>query len=177
MSIDLMIDLETTGTKPGCAILSIGAATFDLEYKFYANIIHASFIEQGLKDDPSTIAWWDKQNAAARNEAFSGTTPLVRALGQFADFLRMLGPAKTTFVWGNGADFDLPILEAAYTAVGMKKPWEPWNGRCYRTLKNLYFDTKAQDANPTKHNALTDAVYQAQHARLILERHFARTQD
>lgn len=178
MSIDIMVDLETPGTKAGCGILAIGACSFDGTHTFYEKINHLSCLSAGLRDDPETLKWWDRQDKLAKDEAFSGTKNLVMVLGQFADFLRGLpATSKATFVWGNGADFDLPILAAAYQAVGMKTPWEPFNGRCYRTLKNLYKDIKMQKFQGLKHTALADARNQALHAREILRIHFDKSQD
>lgn len=174
MSMDVMVDLETAGTKAGCCILTIGACTFDSSYRFYEKIDINSCKQAGLTEDPATLSWWSKQDALTREEAFSGTQNLVMVLGKFSDWYRKLPEAeKTKFIWGNGADFDLPILEAAYTAVKMVKPWQPYNGRCYRTLKNLYRDVKMNTFSGMKHNALTDAVNQAAHAREILRIHFA----
>ena len=168
-SIDVMVDLETTGTKTGCCILSIGACTFDEKEKFYAKILHSSCLEANLADSIGTMNWWGKQSPKARMEAFSGTTPLLEVLGGFADFLRRLeSQYGQVFIWGNGADFDLPILGVAYSAVGMENPWKPFNGRCYRTLKNLHKDIKADEFIGEKHNALDDAVFQARHALKIL---------
>ena len=172
---DVMIDLETLGTRAGCSILSIGACTFDQSYLYHEKISRTSCQERGLLEDPETLAWWDKQNAEARTAAFSGQLTLEQALGRLNDFFAIL-PAtnRDIYVWGNGADFDLPILEAAYQKVGMKKPWAPFNGRCFRTLKNLYFDVKAPIFEGMKHDALEDAKHQARHARLILSQHFRK---
>ena len=176
-SIDVMLDLETTGIAAGCGILSIGACTFSLENTFYQKIQYQSNCLLGLKDDYSTLAWWNKQDPAAREEAFSGTESILTALGKFSDFLRSLdAPNDKIFIWGNGADFDLPILSAAYNHASMKLPWAPFNGRCYRTLKNLYKDVKIKRSG-MKHNALDDAKNQAVHAHEILQIHFSSKQD
>lgn len=178
MSIDVMLDLETTGTKAGCCILAIGACSFSQEFTFYEKINLESCKIAGLRNEIETLKWWEKQTKEARDEAFSGTKDLITVLGQFSDFLRLLpATAKTTFVWGNGADFDLPILQAAYAKAGMKTPWEPFNGRCYRTLKNLYKTIEMRKFEGLKHNALADAKNQAMHAREILRIHFDKSQD
>lgn len=172
-TLDVMIDLETLGTRAGCGILSIGACTFMIDSSIYLKIDPQSCRERGLKEDPETLAWWHKQNPIARAEAFSGKDTLEVALGGLADWLACL-PAnkKDIYVWGNGADFDLPILSAAYEKVGMNVPWAPFNGRCFRTLKNLYFDVKAPIFEGMKHSALEDAKHQSRWARLILQKHF-----
>jgi hypothetical protein len=167
---DVMLDLETTGVYAGCGILSIGAVTFDGNTSFYDKISLDSCHSFGLVDLPDTLTWWDKQDAEAREEAFSGMTNLVEALGGFSDFLQVVRnmTGKEVFLWGNGADFDLPILAAAYRVVGMRQPWETHNGRCYRTLKNLFYEVKADPFDGMKHNALADAKHQARHALKIL---------
>jgi len=170
-SMDVMLDLETGGTRAGCMILSLGATTFDLQHEFYARISTFDSEQCGFFSDPETKAWWNRQSSEARAEAFSGTRSVVEVLGSFSDWLKRL-PAKEVFVWGNGADFDLPILGAYYAGMVMPIPWKPFNGRCYRTLKNLYPQIKAPAKNAQKHNAIEDAKYQALHAREILGQHF-----
>jgi inhibitor of KinA sporulation pathway (predicted exonuclease) len=119
------------------------------------------------------MAWWQKQSMEAQKEAFSGTLPLLQVLGSFSTWWNRLPcDNKNIFIWGNGADFDSPILRAAYQAVNMREPWAPFNSRCYRTLKNLYPQITADAFEGTKHNALHDATFQARHARKILHEHF-----
>ena len=162
-----MVDLETTGVSAGCCILSIGACTLDLKNEFYVKIDLNTCYDEGLKNLASTMQWWDKQSPEARDEAFSGITPLVSALGQFSDWFRML-EGKDNKIWGNGEDFDLPILQGAYEACGMEKPWKPYSGRCYRTIKNLHSDVPTNSFRGVKHNALEDARNQAVHLMKIV---------
>ena len=157
-----MIDLETTGVAAGCCILSIGACTLDLNNEFYQKISLASCYDRGLKDLPSTLDWWDYQDLDVKAEAFSGTLHLQDVLINFAMWLEKLGERQVK-VWGNGADFDLPILGAAYEACGIEKPWKPYNGRCFRTVKNIYYDVIPNAFRGMKHNALGDAKNQAIH--------------
>ena len=159
---NVMLDLETTGVSAGCCILSIGACALDLNNEFYQKISLASCYDRGLKDLPSTLNWWESQDHAVKAEAFSGTLHLQDVLINFAMWLEKLGE-KNVKVWGNGADFDLPILGAAYEACGIEKPWKPYNGRCFRTIKNLYPDVIPNAFRGMKHNALEDAKNQAIH--------------
>jgi hypothetical protein len=171
MAIDIMIDLETTGVSAGCGILSIGACTFDLKYKFYQKIDLKSCHHHGLVDYPDTIAWWERQHQIAKEEAFSGTKDLVLVLGEFHDWMRGIVKIEgDAFYWGNGADFDIPILNKAYEKAGMKSPlsYKPFNGRCFRTLKNLWKEVKADPMEGIAHTALADAMSQANHAMKIL---------
>lgn len=174
----VMIDLETLGNRPGCAILSIGAVAFDprngqLGPELY---VVASRVDQAkmplLHESADTLKWWLSQAEAARqvlDEADKKTAlPLEKALAQLTNFLDKFG-LKRVKVWGNGSDFDNAILSCCYNAVGLPVPWEYWNNRCYRTLKNLVPSEKPKRTG-VYHNALDDAKTQALHAVELLRR-------
>ena len=168
--LNVMLDLETCGTKPGCVVLSIGACTFDLQYKFYQTISHQDSLKAGFLEEIDTMRWWANQDPAARQEAFSGILPPQSALLNFFNWMDQLPvPRKDIAIWGNGADFDIPILAAQYDKLGLGKPWSPFSGRCYRTLKTLLPHVSAPVKNKQKHNALEDAIFQAQHATTLLQ--------
>jgi len=158
----IMLDLETLGTRPGSIVLTIGAVKFDrggVRDKFYTAICEADSSANGLSSDPSTVEWWQKQSAEAREAAFAGTDSLRDALEAFSEFCNKDAPLGVA-IWGNGSDFDNVLLEAAYRAVGMEPPWRFTGNRCYRTVKNLFPDVWV-DPVGTAHNALDDATYQA----------------
>ena len=164
---DVMIDIETAGTKPGSVILSIGACIvgYDNKDEFYVRIDPQSSREVGLSISAQTMAWWKKQPHGVRDEAFSGETSVREALFQLSDWLIQQGEIR---VWGNGASFDVPILEAAYEKCGIKVPWKYWQSMCYRTMKNLY--PHIQFVEPDmKHSAIEDARAQAIHLKQIFE--------
>lgn len=168
MSMDnVMLDIETLGTAPGCAVLSIGAVAFDPEAQtlgseFYRVISAEDCRRHGLKEDQDTLKWWSEQSAEARvvlREAYSTTTTLRDVLLGFNEYLSQF---DAPCVWGNGSDFDQPILIAAYAAVGVKPAWKFRNNRCYRTLHALLLsDGPLPEREGTHHNALDDARHQA----------------
>ena len=173
-SKDVMIDLETLGTAPGSVVLSIGAVEFDPELgtlgrEFYTTINQGSSLGAGLKIDSSTVAWWKTQSIEAQKVLYAtceeNGPQIMPALMDFGLFLSGCGP--NVRVWGNGSDFDQPILTAAYRAVGLEAPWKFWNNRCYRTLKSLFPETPMLRTG-THHNALDDAKSQATHALILL---------
>lgn len=177
----VMIDLETLGTAPGCVVLSIGAVEFDDDGAgpevMTCVINKADSLRRGLAVDPNTEAWWEKQSEEARCVLAMADDPalsrsLVYALGMFEDYLVRRGGPDGVEVWGNGADFDNAILAACYRAVGLEAPWKFWNNRCYRTLKALHPEIKLERVG-TYHNALDDAVTQAEHATRLLRFHNA----
>ena len=174
MPADIMVDLETLGSVPGCAMLSIGAVVFDatqgaLGDDFYCVVDRASCAEAGLHECGDTLAWWGKQSLDARDVIDQARGPLARplreALEDFNAFV--LRQSRAARVWGNGADFDNAILSAAFRSVGMKPAWPFWQNRCYRTLKGLHPGIKL-DRIGVHHNALDDAKVQARHAMRIL---------
>jgi len=167
---DVMIDIETMGTTPGSAILSISAVMFGpsgLGETFYAPIALASCTAAGLTIDPYTVAWWMKQSDAARAAAFrDDAEPLAAVLQQFTCWLELVDAEKP---WCQGANFDAPLLDAAYRACGMASPWKFWNVRDTRTLYELA-DVKVDRARGVHHNALDDARAQAEAAVVALQR-------
>ncbi len=160
----VMVDLETLSTEPNAVILSIGAVCFSryggvAPQTFYIEINIQSCIDLGLDVSKGTTAFWDKQGESAKklfdNQDLKVSLPV--ALEEFSKWWRSVG-GKT--FWGNGADFDKPILSSAYTACGMNTPYSPFSGRCFRTLKSIHKVPKIP-FNGTKHHALHDAQHQA----------------
>lgn len=168
--LNVMLDLETVGTKSDAGILSIGAVTFAhgdfmLQQEFYEKISLTSIQTAQFSQDAEVMKWWDKQDQEIRNEAFSGITPIGIALCSFYDWCMRLN--TEILLWGNGSDFDNVILCNAYQSLGLSVPWKFYNNRCFRTLKNLFPGIKI-GVQSNKHNALEDAKYQAAWAEEIM---------
>lgn len=171
-AIHIMLDLETMGTKAGCPVVEIGAVVFTLEGGITASFFERIDIETchlvGLKSDPATETWWEGQGRfAGGGDKFREGQTLEDALRLFSTFVTKQadGDIKRLSIWGNGADFDLPILRAAYTAVDSTEPWGHRSGRCYRTIKSLpqYASIQEGAFEGLRHNALNDALHQAVH--------------
>ena len=167
--MNIMLDLETLSTANNALILSIGAVKFDphgegLDEKFHVAIDPHSAQAAGLHISASTVLWWmEPDRADARHELLKHTqVDLATALDGFATWMGAPLP-----VWGNGAAFDNVILRSAYEAIGLTCPWDFWDDRCYRTLKNLNLKVKLERSG-THHNALDDACTQAEHLQRML---------
>jgi len=162
-----MIDLETLGTKPGCVVFSLGACVFNahgVHDAFYRIISVKPQLAVDLRVNPDTLGWWMTQDEGARREltaALVGGGQPGEVLDEFNLWFRtrQIGP-----VWGNGAGFDQPILTTMYQRFGREVPWKFSNERCFRTLKNLFPEVQAPASTGTHHNALDDAVWQANYA-------------
>lgn len=160
---DIMIDIETLGTKPGSVIASIGAVAFDattgeMGDTFYIKIDVADAESEGLSIDANTVAWWMQQSDEARASTFTGEdiVGLAMALEELLEYVKRQNADR---VWGNGPSFDLVQLEAAYSALGGNAPWSFRAHRDLRTLRDL---TGVDIPNiGTAHNALDDAIAQA----------------
>lgn len=171
--MNFMIDLETMGNTPDAPIVAIGAVAFSREglgAEFSAGIDLESAMAQA-RPSASTIKWWLTQGEAARKRVAQGSLLESDALLRLREFLHeQAGGKREVMVWGNGAAFDIVILESAYRRWDWPPPWEFWNVYCYRTLKNLF--GKRFPAPPfkgTAHTALDDARNQARHAVEILK--------
>lgn len=159
---DVMVDLETINNSGTSAIASIGACVFDKDgvyHTFYCVVDTATCLEIGMTQSEDTLAWWAKQSEPARR-IFAPETPklsILQALTQFAKWFQAVGGKE---MWGNGADFDNAILAHAYRLLKMKQPWGYSASRCFRTVKNGAYMTVRTGVY---HNALDDAITQAQY--------------
>ncbi|SEG13573.1 3'-5' exonuclease [Marinobacterium lutimaris] len=163
----------------------------DIDNAFCSNIDLQSCIDAGLTIDGEAIYWWLERSTEARAGICEATTTteidengtrrqhtkrysLLEVLTDFSDWMapynaeycRINKPrhegVASAMAWSNGADFDLPILANAYRAIGHAKPWAAFQGRCYRTDKSAGWGIKMERTG-THHNALDDAISQAQH--------------
>lgn len=165
---DFSIDLETLGTRYNAPIISIGVQQFDawsgrLGDSFYREIDFDSAVKAGCPSG-SAIAWWMQQGEAARR-IFDGKKKvyLAVALDELSQWMRKCN--ANPVVWGNGATFDITILEYAYEAgaVGQREPWNFRNVRDMRTICDLaaLSDDEWPARIGTHHHALDDAAHQA----------------
>lgn len=165
-----ILDLETGGTKPGCAIFSIGAVNVDLDTgtmldSFYCPINIDDSGKHGLLD-PGTMIWWSKQNEAARNAIFEPQPDAKNLFDALTDFQRWYIDNQIETVWGNGATFDVSILEHFFLKFEIQIPWMFWNVRDLRTLQHLVGNHVRDDLEfeGIKHHALHDAFHEAKYA-------------
>jgi hypothetical protein len=175
---DVMLDLETFGTKPGCVLRSIGAAFFDLRggigARFYTTIDQQSCLDVGLTIDPKTAEWWAQQDGEVQQALLKNPKPLQTAVAEFHAFFRKNDGKR---VWCQGATFDVPVWEAAVTAAGFKQvPWKYWDVRDTRTAYALYgFDPRTVARSGAHHNALDDALHQIECLHRAVENHSLAT--
>lgn len=163
---NLMIDIETLGTRPNAPVTTIGACFFDpmtgeIGPEFYRKIDMVDAMRFGSAD-ADTIRWWLTQEREAQSELVKGKDLLADVLKDLAAFYNK---GKDASVWGNGPTFDITILEYAYgKCLGLKAPWPFWNVRDVRTVvqlaEGLVTKPGAFHEKGVAHNALDDCIFQ-----------------
>lgn len=172
MKLDAMVDLETLSTDDDAIIASIGIVKMDMQELrvLYSETIYAVFnwndqFNHGRKCHPSTVRWWLAQSQEARDAILDGP-PDQNNLALLNETLRTYMEGVDG-VWGNGSDFDCKLMQSLYRTYDIPCPWKYSQHRCFRTMKNLYIAQEPNRAG-THHNALDDAVFQAQWLMNIL---------
>lgn len=174
----LMTDIECLDVKSSAAIISIGAVLFDKNglsnAKFYLPVDIQSSIDAGGTVSGSTLQFWTKQSNEAR-EVFQdkSAVPLKTALTGLKNYVyKTCSSYRNIHMVGNSARFDLGIIENAYHACDLEPFWNPFLERDYRTYKEMNeIDGKpkpkivrASGGASASHEALQDAIEQAEHA-------------
>lgn len=162
---ELMVDIETTGTEPGCKVLTIGASGFNKnsEYvEFYVRFDNEK-LSKIFSDESDTMTWWRNKSNEAYAEAFGGTEDPTKGLANFKQWVIAnfsTGKFDKFKVWAKGIDFDFPILKSFMRTFGFTLPWQFYQQYDYRTIANLFPVIKNSEENAMKHGALEDAKAQ-----------------
>lgn len=183
--LDIVIDLETAGTRADAVILGIGAVgvigTKILAEDYVpgditrSGTILGAFHETMHRDttlnasrsiSSDTLAFWDQQDPALWELYFSSDNNPLVALRQFTDWVvRMAEVHKcdTICPWGNGSVFDVTILDDMYRSAPLLDiPWEFRDVRDLRTvLSESGYPKNHLEFQGVKHFALDDAYHEA----------------
>lgn len=157
-------DLETLGKSPDAMIVQIGWAQFDIETGEVGQARNVLVSPNCGKIDMSTVSWWLQQDDAARAgmvAAIDTGVPLAVALASVRSEM-----PNDAIVWGNGATFDITILESAFARCMHTVPWAFFNVRDMRTIVHAAealrgFDKRSVERIGVHHDAADDAAHQA----------------
>ncbi len=182
--IDIIIDLETLGTRPGCVILEIGACAIDPRSgEITANFsrrLDEVFTRQDealTMDANNTINWWHgpetvKTYYTLVRRGLPGMfprtprdphCPLCEFAAWFSEVTSKHDP-KEVRIWANGPSFDIAILQSAYDRYEVQRPWICWQERCVRTaleMANYERGIIGWIERGPRHRALNDARHEA----------------
>lgn len=168
---DVMLDLETLGTRENAVVVSMGAVLFNLEDQdafddldnnrcFYAVLDLRDQSAKGRTINTDTVAWWMQQGPLAREVFTVPGVDVRQVLAKFADFCR-----GREAIWGNGNMFDNAITRSLYATYGVPYPVNFRNDLDLRTLKRLSGTTSYVVPSGIAHNALDDAKVQVLQAQ------------
>lgn len=163
-----MIDIETLGTAVDTVVLSIGAVFFDtitkeLGPKFIMNLkIEDQLETRSITAD--TLRFWVNQSNAAKKVFNEEALPTAVALNAFSKWVVANAPEDGNVEpWGNGATFDISIMEHLLTEFKVAVPWKFYNVRDLRTFKKYVAGNAKVEKLGIEHNALDDAMSQAKY--------------
>lgn len=162
----VMLDFETLGTSANCVVASLGAVVFNHDKILLEKEWHFDLDEQlrlGRKVSGGTIKWWMKQSDESRKKTF--LQPWVCGINQLFDDINSDLAIYNPCPWGNGADFDLPILQSLHAQHkgNFLLPWKYTDHMCFRTFDAITGAKTLVKRDYSKHHcALDDAKYQAQ---------------
>lgn len=167
----LMLDIETLDNKPSAAITELSAVRFDpvtgdvlSEFQGYINAPLGTV-------STDTVMWWLTQSDEARTALVDGVrggrAPHIVA-AEFRNWVRRESDSVDDVrVWGNGASFDVPIVESLFREVGVSTPWKYFGHRCYRTLVALAGSPKLERSGD--HIGLADCHFQVRRLRASMQ--------
>ena len=169
MSQNIMFDLETLGTEPNTAILTVGMVKFDTETGI-VDLESGKHIRMDLGEmlhtlgrsfTTDTLEFWIKQPGESSGALFEGDVHTVSQLkSELKEYVGYFDE-----VWGNGSNFDIAILE---NLLEVYTPWQFWNIRDVRTINKVgkeivKYQLKEREFKGVKHHALDDAIHQAEY--------------
>lgn len=167
---DAMIDLETLGNNPEATILTAGLVFFnrtkDIDPTGFEFVISPEHLSG--KMDYSTVLWWMEQSQEARSALLRKlSSPMSNTELHVCEKIQEVfydhSDPATIKVWGNGANFDITILESMFRRNSRNFPWRFYNVRCYRTVKQINLEILPEEFKGIKHDALHDAYHQVEH--------------
>ena len=160
-----MIDIESFDTGPNAHVASVGVCVFDHERVVDSRYWAMNREDQGGTFNADTVMWWMSQGNEARAAIVDfQKTPFKEALTQLNDFFTYKYLVST--VWAKPPTFDLVILGNLYRRNKMTPKWHYRDERCLRTLMKVAEANGIppfiqEDVHGTAHNALDDAISQA----------------
>lgn len=166
---DIMVDIETTGTRPEhSAILQIAAVRFDYD----TGAVDGDMFCQSLAIPPSrcwdesTRNWWMKDKRNLLKQIMSTAAPHRQVLENFQNWVLQSEPSVKRF-WSKPTHFDFTLIENYFREFEVASPFSYRHVVDVNTLVRL----SAEDMNDLSleksipfegeaHNAIFDVLHQ-----------------
>ena len=184
MRKDIMVDIETLGTKEGATIFQIAAMSFNItsgEVFDSINLIGDIDKYNYLTVDGSTLKWWLNTNKELLSELLNkGTLDDLKMAELFHHWLiSQSGDIKNVYLWGNGILFDNAKMQKFFDDNLLDYPIFFRNDRDVRTLLELasfksgLTESEIKDSvtneEEVKHDAFDDIKFQIRLAHKCYE--------
>ena len=151
-SISIIVDAETTSTRPNARVTDFAALIFDHRTKQVVDHIQVFFDVNSQTGhlDPETMKWREENNLVIMEPScFSNH----QTLSKFLNFVHDFTEKETEFgIYANGSNFDFPILQSLIHDVNLnaaegkeelKTKWNFHKEMCLRSIAMALF-TKEQ---------------------------------
>lgn len=167
----MMVDIETLDVRPSAVVLSIGAALFndkEVTVSFYSTLAVDPQLELGRTISFKTLRWWMDRPKSVIDSTFGSEIHPSTALCGFDGLSNFITAHNPKYLWANSPAFDCVILESLYRDLGLSIPWKYYQWLDFRTLYKNSDIIREKPPEEFAHNALTDAIAQANHVIKVL---------
>lgn len=165
--LDIMVDLETTGTTPEhSAIIQIAAVKFDLATKSISNEMFDRRLWMPLSRywDEGTRDWWLRTAPHVLQDILNTAEDPAIVLNDFRKWVG-IGSADPVRLWAKPSHFEYPFLESYFRSHGIDNPFH------YRYVNDMNSYIRGRGIDPVAlakmvpfqgdaHNALHDVINQ-----------------
>jgi 3' exoribonuclease, RNase T-like len=166
--MDIMVDIETTGTDPAhAAIIQIAAVPFNIVTKEVCadNMFDRCLIPApGRFWDESTRQWWGKQPPHVLGGISSRMENPEQVIREFAAWIEGVNYGHVR-LWAKPLSFEDPFLQSYFKQFDITYPFKYWKSMDL----NSYIEGRGHDRSEfwetiefegDKHNALFDVLHQ-----------------
>jgi hypothetical protein len=153
----VMIDIETLDIGPNSVVTAIGAVIFD-ELKILDSFCsYLDYTKDKGTINPSTLRWWLKNEQETLDLNLNGVDNPNTIAFLLQNFVK-----DAEEIWANSPSFDCTILRNWFGRLNLETPWAYYSERDCRTMFAMGEKLNIPRGNNTKkHDALSDAVWQA----------------
>ena len=176
--IDIVVDIETLGTKTNSTIIQLSAVAFNItndeiceKFDEYVDIEKENMVVDG-----STIKWWLNTDKELLSEILLNQRclPIDNVIKHFYNWVNCKDRSdpdnRKTYLWGNGILFDNKMIQAQMEKHNLQYPIFYKNDRDMRTILELaslksglsenYIKDLCKREDLHEHNALDDCLFQ-----------------
>lgn len=180
----ISIDIETLSLRLDAKIIQIGAYIIHSDGTSNSFSIPVNTSDQSSRfEDEETLSWWKKQAVETKNQVLQASKSeksfsLYDSLILLNKWILDNTKNKNFSVWGNGSNFDIALLEMAYSTYNINNGKPLWHFRKVRDQRTLASIAESfginisyniVERNGNLHNAASDAEFQMKYIIHLLK--------